>query len=335
MDPVSDQARSMESRQAGARTARRATAGFFILLAAAAPFFSTDYYLYTLALLLIQAIAVISLGYVIWNTELVSVGHAAIQGVGAYVAALMITQMGADYVTALIVGCVAAALIGLIVAAASVRVKGPYFAVITLGLAWSVPEVILVYPELTGGFEGISIPDAALFGLHGQTVIYYVALVVLIASVIMLYRLDRARFGRALLMVRDNELASRTLGISPPLMKILAITFSNVLAGLSGVLLLYMVTTVSPSNFSFTQSIFFLAAAIIGGTSTPIGGIIGAVFIVLVPQLLSDFSALTNIIMGVILFVFLTFAPHGLAPILRKGLDRAGAAFLSNRGRPE
>lgn len=316
-----------------ARPARRRyrTPGLVALLAAVlAPAIAHDYYLYVLALVVIQATAIIGLSYIIWNTGLVSVGHAAIQGIGAYGAAIVITHWGADFVVAMLCGCAASALVGLIVAVASVRVKGPYFTVITLGLAWSVPEVLLVFPEYTGGYNGISVPEISLWKGGHQILFYYLALFVLAASILIVRRLDRSRIGRALLMVRENEIAARTLGISPTRVKIVAITFGNVLAGCSGVLLLYLVTTIAPSTFGFSQSVFFLAGSIVGGIMSPIGGVVGALFAVLVPQVLSNLSALASIVMGLILLTVLLAAPQGITPELVKLVRR-----LRDRNREE
>lgn len=293
------------------------------------PLVARDYYLYVMALVVIQATAIVGLSYVIWNTELVSVGHAAIQGIGAYGAAVAVTQWGAGFIVALIVGCVSAAVVGLIVAIASVRVKGPYFTVITLGLAWSVPEVLLVFPGLTGGYNGVSVPEVALWKDGHQALFYYCGLAALTASILLVRRLDRSRVGRALLMVRENEIAARTLGISPAWVKIVAITFGNVLTGCSGVLLLYLVTTISPSTFGFSQSVFFLTGSIVGGIASPVGGLIGALVTVLVPQALSNLSGLASIVMGGLLFVALLVAPRGITP----ELARAGRALIGHRAR--
>jgi len=298
-----------------------------LALGLAVPLVAREYYLYVMALVVIEATAIIGLSYIIWNTELVSVGHAAIQGIGAYGAAVAMNQWGLGFIPALLIGCVAAGVIGLIVAVASVRVKGPYFTVVTLGLAWSVPEVLLVFPEITGGYNGISVPETALWEGGHQALFYYCGLAVLAGAIFLVRRMDRSRVGRALLMVRENEIAARTLGISPARVKILAITFGNVLTGCSGVLLLYLVTTIAPSTFGFSQSVFFLTGSIVGGIASPIGGLVGALFTVLVPQALSDLSGLASIVMGALLFAVLLLAPNGITPEIVK----LGRRFLGGR----
>ena len=287
------------------------------LLAALAPLFVPDSYLFTLALVLVTALALLGLSYVIANSGLVSVGHAAIQGIGAYAAAICATRFHAPFLIALIAAVVVAALIGLIVAIPSVRLTGPYFAVVTLALGWAVPQMLTVAAPLTGGYGGVYVDSLRIVGTSTATM-YWIALILLALAIWMQSNLDRSHFGSALMLQKTSVHAARSLGIDTTVAKVLAVSFGNGLAGCSGALVLYLVSQISPQSFSFTQSALFLAGCIIGGVSSPAGALIGAAVVVLAPQLLNGSAAWGGVVLGGLLLGMLMLRPNGIVSLIRR-----------------
>ncbi len=305
-------------------------------VAATAPLYVPDSYLFTLALMLVTALALLGLSYIIANSGLVSVGHAAIQGIGAYAAAICATRLHAPWPLALVAAVAAAALVGLIVAIPSVRLTGPYFAVVTLALGWAVPQFLTVAAPLTGGYGGVYVDSLRIAGTSTATM-YWLALLLVALAIWMQSNLDRSHFGAALMLQKTSVHAARSLGIDTTAAKVLAVSFGNGLAGLSGALVLYLVSQISPATFSFTQSALFLAGSIIGGVSSPAGALLGAAVVVLAPQLLAGSAAWGGVMLGALLLGMLILRPNGIVSLVRpeSRMKRRGPApILVDEAKP-
>ncbi|MCL8207504.1 MAG: branched-chain amino acid ABC transporter permease [Actinomycetia bacterium] len=299
------------------------------------PFVTTQTTTYVASLVVITAIAVLGLNYIIRNTGQVSIGHAAVQAFGSYCAGIVASALHADFVVALVAGTLGAAILGLILAVPSVRVTGPYFAVLTLVLGWAVNEAILLYPQVTGGYTGLFVQPFSLFASSTVTM-YYLSLAALVAAMALVHNVHRSKFGQVLLVMKRSRAAATTLGVNIRWFMVLAISIGNMLAGLSGVLYLYTVSDITPSAFSLSQSAYFLVASVVGGVGSVFGAILGSAVIVLIPQALSNLEWYANIILGAILIAVLLWRPGGLWPSrARRAGPPAAAAGVAPAERGE
>jgi ABC-type branched-subunit amino acid transport system ATPase component/ABC-type branched-subunit amino acid transport system permease subunit len=276
-----------------------------LLAAFALPFFVTSpYYVHLIATIAIYSILVLGLDIVFGYTGEVSIGHAALWGIGAYTAGVLFFQLGIGLWPALIAGPVVAGLFGAILALPALRVTGPYLAMVTLAFGTIVQILINEMDFLTNGARGIALTKPLFVDLRdfsdtlpflGMTVnrmreveYYWLVIVVLALTVIMINRILASYLGRAFEALRDSPIASDCMGVSVYKYKVLAFVMSAVFAGLAGVLFTYSDVYLAPNNFSFEKSVEFLLAVALGGRKSRLGPIIGAAVVVYLPNLLAD-----------------------------------------------
>jgi branched-chain amino acid transport system permease protein len=282
----------------------------------------------------IHVIAAAGLNIMTGYTGLISLGHAAFMGVGCYSAAYL-AQRGWPFFTTIPLAGAVAAMLGLLVGIPSLRIKGLYLAVATLAMQFLLVFVFREWESVTGGVRGVNVPNASLggFELNTDTRMYY--LIALCAGVLLLgaRNLFRTRIGRAFIAIRDKDISAEVLGIDLFRYKLTAFAIGSFYAGVAGALLGYFYRAMTPEYFTFTLSIFYLAAIIVGGLGTLLGTILGAVFMTLVPELLRALvaliaqwapratevlSPLQEVVFGVLIIGFLVFEPHGLVEIWRR-----------------
>lgn len=274
-----------------------------------------EYYLRLLNLSVISAIAVIGLNIAFGYAGLISLGHAAFVGLGAYVLAILTTRLGLSPWLATL------AAIGLTTAFAAViglpllRLKGHYLALATLGLNVSFVIVTSNWLDLTGGTNGISQIPAFQFlqyPLSNERSFLWLALVSLAIVVVLASLLHHSRYGRALISVRDDELAAEMTGLDTTRLKLLAFALSAACAGFAGCLFACHVRFISPEDFSYANSINYLAMLIVGGESTIAGAILGAVLLTFLPEWLRFLGNAYLALFGLLVFAVLVFLPSGI-----------------------
>ena len=294
-------------------------AGLPVLALLVLPFVITNgYYLDLLVLILIYSILLIGLDIVFGYTGEVSLGHAALLGIGAYAAGVLSLKLGLGIVPALPVGIIVAALFGLLLALPALQVTGPYLAMVTLAFGTIVYTFINEMDFLTNGPLGINLVKPIFWDLRDYAdqvpffdmstarlkafEFYFIVAACLVVSVVAVNRLIASRYGRAFEALRDAPIASDCMAVSVYKHKVIAFAFSAGLAGLAGVLFAYQQEYVAPNNFGVDLAIQFLLAVTLGGRKSRVGPMIGAFIIVALPNVLADID-LFRVIAGVIALV--------------------------------
>ena len=297
------------------------------------PFMASDYWLYLACLVSINVASSAGLNILTGYTGLLSMGQAAFMGLGAYTVAIMQTRWGTPFLLNIFCGGMVAMLGGLVVGIPSLRVKGLYLAIATIAASF-IAHFLFANFNITGGTGGLSVPPATLFGLPLDTSfrLYWLIVPVTVLMLLGAANLFRTRIGRAFIAIRDRDISAEVLGIPLLRYKLLSFGLSSFYAGVAGGLWAYFFRVVTPESFPLLMSIFFLAAIIVGGMGSILGGILGAVFMTMVPELLKlvfdwlpgganltvFLSPVRTIIFGLLIIGFLVFEPQGLAEVWRR-----------------
>ncbi|GBL45286.1 branched-chain amino acid transport ATP-binding protein LivG [Sulfuriferula multivorans] len=257
---------------------------------------TNPYYIHLMVVIGIYAILLLGLDIVVGYVGEVSLGHAALFGIGSYTAGVLNFQLGVPFLLAVPASIVVTALFGAILALPALRVTGPYLAMVTLAFGTIVQILINEMDFLTNGPLGISLRKPVFFG-HQVTGsdYYYIVLVALLATIAVVHRIVKSYLGRAFEALRDSPVASNCMGVSVYAYKVYAFVFSAALAGLAGSLFTYSEEYISPNTYSFELTILFLLAVIMGGRKTRSGPILGAIIIVLLPNVLGDIDLFRKI----------------------------------------
>lgn len=304
--------------------------GFLIFLAVI-PAFATRSQLNTLITIACTVIAVHGLNLLTGYCGQISLGHSAFVAVGAYTSAALCNELGFPFWIAMPLAGVSAGIVGLLFGAPSLRVKGFYLAITTLGAQFIIMYVIMHLPSITGGVRSLDVPPPNLFGYLIETdhSYYYVAMVMAILATCFAKNIARTGVGRAFVAVRDNDLAAEGMGIGLFYHKMLAFFLGCFLAGISGSVYAHYLQTINVEYFSLMDSIWYLAMLIVGGLGQTLGAIFGVIFIVVLresvmkiapliskafPVLGVEFGAAMGLlVMGLVIMFFLVFEPRGLA----------------------
>jgi branched-chain amino acid transport system permease protein len=294
------------------------------------PFVAGAYVQTLMVSALIAVIGAVGLNVLTGTTGLISLGQAGFMAVGAYANAILMSDHGLPVWLSLPAAGLASALVSLVVGVPSLRLKGLYLAITTLAFAFIINHVILYSDALTHGSNGIFVKGANLFGFDIQRgkPLYYFALALTIASVLVALNLSRTRIGRAWMAIRDHDIAARAMGVDLTRYKLLAFMISSFIVGVSGALLSLQIKFVNIDVFAFILSIEALAAIILGGLGSVAGAVLGATFLAFLPEgirlligLFADPSSsfytdyvyeIRGIAYGVVIVLFLRFKPDGL-----------------------
>lgn len=329
-----DRAKLRVNRQ---RAIWAASAVLFVM----APFFVGQYWLYWICLIAINAISATGLNILSGYTGQASLGQAAFMGVGAYTVALLDMHAGTSFLVNVPAAGVFAAAVGLVVAIPSLRVKGLYLAIATIAASVILEFIFANWEPVTNGMKGLTIQPARLFGvnLDQPKLLYWIILPVAVVLVKMASNLFRMRIGRAFIAIRDRDISAELLGIPLFKYKLLSFGLSSFYAGVAGGLWAYFFRVVTPESFPIETSIFFLAAIIVGGMGTIGGGIVGAAFMTLVPELLrisltwfgpwmtdsaTVIPSVRIIVFGALIVCFLRLEPQGLMELFARIRRKSG-----------
>jgi len=281
------------------------------------------YILNLLILVSISGILAGSLNFIIGYAGIYSLAHAAFFGIAAYTGALVALHVSTSLLIAIPVAMAICAVLSLAISLPSLRVRGEYFVVASLGLQMIAFTVFSEWKGVTGGLGGITgIPVASIFGFSLRSLESFLAvsLICLAAVTLAIFVLARTSFGRSLKAIRDNEVAAATFGKNVALIKTLAVAISSALCAVGGVLYAFHVSFVNPESFTIDQSVLVMAMIIIGGTGTVFGPILGALIIHLLPAGLTylsflpsrDIASLQQIIYGAAMVLLMIYRPSGL-----------------------
>ncbi|MDD1968888.1 ATP-binding cassette domain-containing protein [Pseudomonas putida] len=295
-----------------------ASIALLALASVVAVFMLDSYSLLVFTLCALAAVVGVGLNVLIGLSGQISFGHIAFYAIGAYISALM-TLAGLPLWLAVPAAGVVAGAVGALLAIPALRVSGPYLAMITIAFSFVVHHSLIEWRDVTGGSNGlmgIPLPDFA--GLDPSILLALIATALMIGALAFYQRLHHSGWGKAMRAVKASEIAARSLGFNPVVSKTLAFALSALLTGLAGALLAPLLMFINPESFPFSQSILFVLAVIVGGSGTLFGPVLGALLIVLVPELLSDFAEYRLLIFSVLLLVVLWIAPNGLLGALAR-----------------
>ena len=306
---------------------------FLLVVATLLPLAVPSVYVMRLVnLALIFGMLSVSLNIVLGYTGLISLGHAGLFGIGAYTAALLTTgRDGVLFIPAFLAAGAVTALAGLVVGLPTLRLRGHYLALSTLGFGEIVGSLLLNWRALTMGNNGVGdIPAPALFGFALDTDgrFFYLLLPVTALTVAFAGRLAASRTGLLLFAIRDSELAAGSAGVNVPALKLAAFTMSAAIAGFAGALYAHLMAYISPDVFGFDVSAQLLSMVVIGGLGSVAGPVIGAFILTFLPEMLRVSAAYYQLLYGAGMIALVIFLPLGLTGLVRRTprVARSGSA---------
>ena len=247
------------------------------------------YYIHLLETIMIYAILLFGLDIVVGYTGQVSLGHAGLFGIGAYVAGVLFLKLDAPFWITVPAAIAVTAGFGAILALPALRVSGPYLAMVTLAFGTIIQILINEMSFLTEGPLGIKITKPVFFEHRlDEREFFWVVAVLMLVALVVVHRILRSQLGRAFEALRGSPVASDCMGVSVYRYKVYAFVISAGFAGLAGNLYAYSEQYISPNSYNFELTVLFLLAIIMGGRKTRTGALLGATIIVLLPKLLDD-----------------------------------------------
>ena len=268
------------------------------------PLIAGGYWTFTLGLCFANAIAIISVSFLVRYGGEVSIGHGVFVAVGAYTVALVEKYLGLSLLASLPVAALVGACLGMVFAFPSRHLSGIYLAVATMALALALPEVLLHFSQITGGYEGLYVKLDAVPGVAKELQRYYLPLAGLMLVVALLRHFRRSRQAMALQLIRTSPHAAESFGIRRSWARLSCMALSASIAAIAGALLSFSSSTVSPNSFTLWTSIFLLVGSVVSLYSLSIiGSVIGGLFLTLMPLLLAGAGEWVPVLYGSALLI--------------------------------
>ena len=294
------------------RPITRALLGLLLAVVAAFPWVAPDHMVFIATLVALYSIGVMGQNLLIGYTGQISFGQAGFLAIGAFAFGHMRIG-GAPFLLALAGAGAIAALAGVLVGFPSLRLKGPYLSIATLGFGVAVYQIFVNWEVLSGGRSGLAIARLQpMFGLSGTRYVYYVYVLLLTGFTLATYNIISSYIGRAFVAIRDSDIAAEVNGVNLTRYKLLAFAISSFYTGVHGALYAQVLGHIEPQIFNIGESLTLFVAVIIGGVASIEGSILGAIFVLLIPKLLSDFREMVPVVYGVTILIVLIFEPLGL-----------------------
>ena len=268
---------------------------------------------FVLALVALTVIVGVGLNILLGLTGQVSLGHVGFYAIGAYTVAIL-TLKGASFWLALPLAGLIAGLVGVLLALPALRVTGPYLAMVTIAFAFIVQHGTIEWRGLTGGANGLMglLPPSLGALTFGEREIAALSTLLAGVSLLLFQRIAGSGWGKGMVAVRDSEIAARSIGLNPVIIKTAAFGLSAVFAGVAGGIFAPLMMFVAPDSFPFSQSILFLLAVIVGGAGWVLGPVFGAAVSVVLPEMLAGLAEYRLLFFGGLLIVVLWLAPEGI-----------------------
>jgi branched-chain amino acid transport system permease protein len=302
----------------------------FLILLSAFPFLLSDPLLTVAIVIGITVISVHGLNILTGYCGQISMGHAAFMAVGGYVSGILCAKLGWPFFAALPCAALSAGLVGLLFGLPSLKIKGFYLIMATVAAQFIIIWLVLQLYWITGGTNGLAVPRPRIAGFvfKSKASYFYLVMIFAILSTIVAKNLVRTRVGRAFIAIRDNDLAAEVMGINVFGYKLLAFFIGCVFAGVAGALLVHFVNYTFTGQFSFADSVWYLAMLIAGGMGSTLGAVLGVVALKLLdyvvtmagPAITQTFPVLGGpagaafglFIRGFVIILFVIFEPRGL-----------------------
>jgi len=280
-----------------------------------------EYILHILILIGIYIILSISLNLIAGYTGLLSIAHAAFYGIGAYVAALMALNLHSPFLVNIVCAIILSGLLGAMVGIPSLRIRDDYFVIATFAFQVISFSILNNWVSFTGGPMGLpGIPQPTIFGLTISSHLGFLLLIGFFCALIfwLSHRIVQSPFGRVLKAIREDEVFAQAAGKNVAAFKVLVFVIGAGMAAIAGVMYVYYISFIDPSSFTVMESIFIISVVIVGGAGSLWGPVIGAVVLVVLPELLRfiglpSFVAanVRQILYGGLLVAFMMWRPHG------------------------
>lgn len=304
--------------------------------------FDGSYYFYIIDLAGIFAIGALGMGLLTGFAGQISIGHAAFMGIGAFFSGYTTLKLGWPFWLALPCAGLVAGIFGYALGFPALRLSGQYLAIATLGFGVAVPQVLVKWESVSGGFDGLKPAAPVLFGykLVYEEDYYYLVLAALLFAVWLARNIVTGRTGRAFIAVRDSELAAQAMGVDIARYKTLAFALSAFYAGIAGSLYAHLVRFIGATDFNLGMSVNYLTMIVVGGLISLPGIIGGAAFITVLPHAVNALSRgfpagfkavaqnLPQVLTGIILIIVVLYLPHGLAKLGAAGGAKPEAAAV-------
>jgi branched-chain amino acid transport system permease protein len=316
-EDVVTEAPAVEAVPKRAMTLGTGTSLVILALLLVTPLFVKNFIIFQMTMVLIYGIAVLALNILTGGSGQFSLGQSAFYALGAYTSAVLMEYAGVNYAVTLPIAGLVCFAFGFLFGQPALRLSGVYLALATFALATAMPQLLKLnfLEHWTGGVQGLVVtkPDAP-FGLPiGQDMwLYYFTLAITVAIYVGSVNLLRSRSGRALMAIRDNEIAASAMGVDVALYKTLAFGVSAGITGIAGGLGAIAVQFVAPDGYTITLAISLFLGMVVGGVGWLPGSFVGAAFIIFVPNIAESINkGLSGAVFGVLLFIVIFLVPHG------------------------
>lgn len=311
----------------------------FIVLLAFPFLFKENRYALTLANQIgIAVIGAIGLNILVGYTGQISLGQGGFMAVGAYAAGILSARLGMPWWASTILACFVTAFVGILFGIPSLRLKGLYLAIATLSAQVIILWVVTHWTVVTGGVDALVVPSPTLFGIkmNKDFNFYWLVWALAIIATLAAVNLFRSHWGRAFIAIRDQDVAASVMGVDLFKYKLLAFAISSFYVGLAGALIAHYRTIVTWERFTLDVSVLYLAMIIIGGLGSITGSYLGAIFMTLLPAVLSNLGSalkdtfpsidslipfIQQAVFGLVIILFLIFEPEGLNKIWKNIKD--------------
>ncbi len=279
------------------------------------------------ALFAVYAIVALSQDVVLGRAGMFDMGHAVYFGVGAYVTAVLNTVYGWPILATWPLAVLAAALVGMVLAAPIVKLRGDYLLVATIGFnAIFILALDNNLGHLTGGADGvfgIGVPSLFGFQAGSQNAQFWLDWVAFAAVMLLIRNLDRSHLGRTFYYIKHDQLAATTMGVDTRKYRVLAFALGAALAGFAGTLFAALMAAVSPGAFVFTESVTLFAIVLVGGQGSIPGVLLGTALMFVVPQAFRGFAQYRYFVFGIAMVLIMVLRPQGIWPrLLRREASR-------------
>lgn len=283
------------------------------------------YWVHVATLIAIWWILVSGLNLVIGFTGVLSIGHVGLLATGAYTASILVNRSDMSTFLAVIIAGLVTAVVAAIVSLPSLRLQQFYFAMATVGLATVINRLAYGLVKITGG--GTGMPAPIFTGFWGtETGFYLLTLIIALVGSWLCWNIARSNVGLSLIAIRDSPEAAEALGVPVYRLKVAVFTFSGLMAGIAGALYASLQTYITPEAFTFSISILFFVAILIGGQGSLIGPLIGIIVLGLLPEISGPLAKLSQLFYGVLLLFVVLFVPRGISSVFQRIGERRGGS---------
>lgn len=298
-----------------------------IALFLALPQFLVEFQLFQICLIAATSLVVLGLVIVTGMAGQISLAQAAFVGLGGYIPAILQSRYGVPVWAGVPLAAAIVAAVGFVLGQLTLRVSGHYLALATMAFTAIVQLTFIHAEPVTAGAIGMAMPPLEIFGatLTSGRGLYFVVIPVTASLFIVVYNLLASPVGRSFAAIRQSETAAAAMGINVLAYKAAAFAASGFLGAIGGAMLALLSTYLDPSQFGITQTVYFLAIAVVGGMQSPLGAIVGSAVFVVLPEFLQTFQTYLGLVFALLLLGFIVLRPNGLVS-LYGALRRLGPA---------